>query len=187
MALTPNDLKKGTLFTLSGEPYKVLDYSQKVMGRGSSVVSVRARSLREGKIIDKTFKGSEDIGDADVVSSSAEYLYSDDNYYYFMNQESFEQHEIGKDIVGDSSRFLKEGQKVSIQLFEDRPINIELPKNVWLEVKYTEPAVKGDTTSSITKDAQLETGATVKVPVFIKNGDVISVDTESGDYRERQK
>ena len=104
-----------------------------------------------------------------------------------MNEESYEQFEVNSDIVGDGSGFMKEGDAVTIQQFNGQVINVELPKNVFLKVTYTEDAVKGDTTSSITKDAQLETGITCKVPSFIKTSDVISVDTETGAYRERKK
>jgi elongation factor P len=104
-----------------------------------------------------------------------------------MNQETFEQFEVPADLVGDGSGYIKEGDMVQLQFFDGRPINVELPKNVPLLVTYTENAVKGDTSSSITKDATLETGITVKVPAFIKQGDLISVDTSTGAYRERVK
>ena len=104
-----------------------------------------------------------------------------------MNGESFEQFEIPADLVGDGAGYLKEGDNVQLQFFDDRPINVELPKNVPLKVTYTEDAVKGDTSSSISKDATLETGITIKVPAFIKQGDLISVDTANGAYRERVK
>ena len=114
-------------------------------------------------------------------------MYNDGEKFYFMNPTTFEQYELSADMVGDAKDFLKEGNEVDIQFFNNTPINLALPKNVWLEVTYTETAVKGDTSSSITKDATLETGVVVKVPAFIKTGDVISVDTESYAYRERQK
>jgi len=104
-----------------------------------------------------------------------------------MNNDTFEQFEIASDIIGDQSGYLKEGDNVQAQLFDGRVINIELPKNVYLEVTYAEDVVKGDTTSSVLKDATLETGVVVKVPAFIKQGDIISVDTSSGAYRERKK
>jgi elongation factor P len=104
-----------------------------------------------------------------------------------MNQDTFEQFEVSADLVGDGAGYLKEGDMVSLQMFDGRPINVELPKNVPLKVTYTETAVKGDTSSAITKDATLETGITIKVPAFIKQGDVISVDTSNGAYRERVK
>ena len=187
MALNPQDLKKGTIFTLDGEPFVSTDYRQKVMGRGSSVVTIKARNLKDGKTMEKTFRGSEDIGEADVSKQSVQYLYADGATYYFMNQDTYEQYELNADLIGDNVGYLTEELKVVVLIFEGQPIAVELPKNVWLEVEYTEPAVKGDTSSSITKDARMSTGINVKVPVFIKNGDIISVDTESGDYRERQK
>lgn len=187
MALGITDLKKGMVFQLDGVPYRVVEYSQKVMGRGGSIVNVRIKSLLDGKVLAKTFKGNEQLEVADIASQTVQYLYSDDINFYFMNQQSFEQFEVASDLVGDQVGFMKEGDEVQLQLFNSRPISVELPKNLPLKVTYTETAVKGDTSSSITKDAQLETGITVKVPAFIKTGDVISVDTTTSAYRERIK
>lgn len=187
MALSITDLKKGTLFQWEGEPFRVVDYNQKVMGRGGSIVNVRIKSLLDGKVLEKTFKGNESLDRADVSTQGVQYLYNDGNTFYFMNEETFNQFEVQADLVGDGAGYLKEGDKVQLQFFNDRPINVELPKNVPLKVTYTEDAVKGDTSSAITKDATLETGITIKVPAFIKQGDVISVDTSNGAYRERVK
>lgn len=187
MALGVTDLKKGTIFEYDGVPYRVIEYGQKVMGRGGSIVNVKIKSLIDGKVLDKTFKGNEQIKSADVSNGNAQYLYNDGSIYFFMDEQNFEQHEIPADIVGDQSRFLKEGDRVQTQSFNGQIITVELPKNVYLEVTYAEDAVKGDTSSAITKDATLETGVTVKVPAFIKTGDIISVDTTSGAYRERKK
>ena len=185
--LSITDLKKGTVFQFEGTPYKVVDYSQKVMGRGGSIVNVRIKSLIDGKVLDKTFKGNEQLDQADVTTQNVQYLYSDGQKYYFINDESFEQFELDGDMIGDRSGYLKEGDKVQLQFFDDRPISVELPKNVPLKVTYTEAAVKGDTSTSITKDATLETGLSLKVPAFIKQGDIISIDTATGKYRERVK
>jgi elongation factor P len=187
MALSITSLKKGTLFQLDGVPYRVVDYNQKVMGRGGSIVNVRIKSLTDGKVLEKTFKGNEQLESADVTNQTVQYLYSDGGSFYFMNGESFEQFEISSDLVGDGAGYLKEGDNVTLQSFDGKPINVELPKNVPLKVTYTEDAVKGDTSSSITKEATLETGITIRVPAFIKNGDLISVDTSTGAYRERVK
>ncbi len=187
MALSITDLKKGTLFQLEGTPYRVVDYNQKVMGRGGSIVNVRIKSLIDGKVLEKTFKGNEQLGTADVTNQTVQYLYSDGSTFYFMNEDTFEQFEVPADLVGDGAGYLKEGDKVTLQFFEGRPINVDLPKNVPLLVTYTEHAVKGDTSSSITKNATLETGITIRVPAFIKQGDIISVDTSNGAYRERVK
>lgn len=187
MAFGVTDLKKGAIFQLDGTPYKVIEYGQKVMGRGGSIVNVKIKSLTDGKVLDKTFKGNDSIQPAEVQNTNAQYLYNDGSVFYFMDEESFEQHEVAVDIVGDGAGYIKEGDRVQLQKFSGNVINVELPKNVYLEVSYTEDAVKGDTSSSITKDATLETGVVVKVPAFIKTGDVISVDTSTGAYRERKK
>jgi elongation factor P len=187
MALGVTDLKKGQVFQLDGVPYRVVEYGQKVMGRGGSIVNVKIKSLIDGKVLDKTFKGNDSIEAADITTQNVQYLYNDATTFFFMNEDSFEQFEVPHDIVGDYAGFMKEGDKVQLQFFGTRPINVELPKNVPLLVTYTEDAVKGDTSSSITKEATLETGITVKVPAFIKQGDLISVDTTTGAYRERVK
>lgn len=187
MALSITDLKKGTLFQWEGEPYRVVEYSQKVMGRGGSIVNVRIKSLIDGKVLEKTFKGNEQLDSADVTNQNVQYLYNDGSAFYFMNQESFEQFEVSVDLVGDGAGYLREGDIVTLQFFDGRAINVDLPKNVPLKVVYTEDVVKGDTTSSVLKDAELETGIHVRVPAFVKQGDIISVDTATGAYRERVK
>ena len=187
MALSITNLKKGVLFQMDGIPYRVVDYNQKVMGRGGSIVNVRIKSVLDGKVLDKTFKGNETVDSATVTSESAQYLYNDGTTFYFMNPESFEQFELSSDMVGDNAGYMKESDTVTLQSFNGRVINVELPKNVPLLVTYTEDVVKGDTTSSVQKDATLETGITIKVPAFIKQGDLISVDTATGAYRERVK
>jgi len=187
MALSITDLKKGTLFQIDGVPYRVTDYNQKVMGRGGSIVNVRIKSLIDGKVLEKTYKGNEQLDSADVEYQNVQYLYTDGSVFYFMNEDTFEQFEVPADLVGDGAGYLKEGDKIQLQFFNDAPINVELPKNVPLKVVYTENVVKGDTTSSVLKDAELETGITVKVPAFIKQDDVIKVDTRTGEYLERAK
>lgn len=187
MALGVTDLKKGTIFQLDGVPYRVVEYGQKVMGRGGSIVNVKIKSLTDGKVLDKTFKGNESIEAADVTNQNVQYLYNDGGKFHFMDETSYEQFELPADIIGNQASFMKEGDKVQAQLFNGQVMSVELPKNVPLKVTYAENAVKGDTSSSITKDAELETGIKVKVPAFIKTGDLISVDTTTGAYRERVK
>ena len=183
----PTDLKKNVLITLDGQPYKVIEYSQKVMGRGGSIVNVRVKNLITGALIPKTFKGQEKIEPAEVTTKKVQYLYKDDDKFYFMDPTTFEQYELSNDLVGDSTDFMKDGDEMEIQFYNGSAINLTLPKNLWLEVTYTENAVKGDTSTSVMKDATLETGVVIKVPAFIKTGDIVSVDTETYAYRERQK
>lgn len=187
MALNITDLKKGVIFQLDGVPYRVVEYGQKVMGRGGSIVNVRIKSLIDGKVLERTFKGNEQLENADVTNQGVQYLYNDGVAFYFMNEDTFEQFEVSSDLVGDSAGYLKEGDRVSLQFFDGRPTNVDLPKNVPLKVTYTEDVVRGDTSSAVQKNAELETGITIKVPAFIKQGDLISVDTTTGAYRERVK
>jgi len=183
----PTDLKKGVVCQVDGQPYRVVDYNQKVMGRGGSIVNVKLKNLINGAVIPKTFKGQDKIERAEVNSREVQYLYSDGTAFFFMDPVSFEQFELASDIVEDAGSYLKEGDLLNLQFFGERVINVELPKNVYLEVTYAEDVVKGDTTSNVLKDATLETGKTMKVPSFIKVGDIVSIDTSTGEYRERKK
>ena len=183
----PTDLKKGVVCQIDGQPYRVIDYNQKVMGRGGSIVNVKLKNLITGAVIPKTFKGQDKIESAEVTSKTVQYLYNDGSAFFFMDPNSFEQFELSADLVDEVKNFMKEGDELALQFFDGKVITVEMPKNVYLEVTYTEAVVKGDTTSSVLKDATLETGAIVKVPAFIKVGDIISVDTSTGEYRERKK
>jgi len=183
----PTDLKKGVVCQIDGKPYRVIEYGQKVMGRGGSIVNVKLKNLIDGSVIPRTFKGQDKIEPAEVNNKTVQYLYSDGEQFFFMDPETFEQFELRADIVDTAASYLKEGDSLNLQFFGDKVINVELPKNLYLEVTYAEDVVKGDTTSSVLKDATLETGLVVKVPSFIKTGDIISVDTATGEYRERKK
>ena len=183
----PTDLKKGTVCQIDGKPYRVIEYGQKVMGRGGSIVNVKLKNLITGAVIPKTFKGQDKIEPAEVSNKTVQYLYNDSETFFFMDPSTFEQFELSAELIDEASGYLKEGEELTLQFFGERVINVELPKNIYLEVTYAEDVVKGDTTSSVLKDATLETGVTVKVPAFIKVGDIISVDTSTGEYRERKK
>lgn len=183
----PTDLKKGVVCQVDGKPFRVIEYNQKVMGRGGSIVNVKLKNLIDGSVIPKTFKGQDKIERAEVTNKTVQFLYTDGNDFHFMDPESFEQFQLGADIVDTAASYLKEGDELSLQFFENKVINVELPKNLYLEVTYAEDVVKGDTTSSVLKDATLETGLVIKVPAFIKVGDIVSVDTSTAEYRERKK
>lgn len=183
----PTDLKKGTVIQIDGQPFRVIEYGQKVMGRGGSIVNVRLKNIMTGAVIPKTYKGADKIEPAEVTMQEVQYLYNDGSTYFFMQPESFEQFEVSAEDVDTAKDYLKEGDMLSLQFFGDRIISVELPKNLYLEVTYTEDVVKGDTTSNVLKDATLETGLAIKVPAFIKTGDIVSVDTATGEYRERKK
>ena len=183
----PTDLKKGTVIQIDGQPFRVTEYAQKVMGRGGSIVNVKLKNLVTGAVIPKTYKGADKIEPAEVSTKKVQYLYADGEGFHFMDPENFEQFQLPTEDMDDAGDYLKEGDEVALQFFGDRVINVELPKNLFLEVTYAEDVVKGDTTSSVLKDATLETGKVIKVPAFIKVGDVVKVDTRDGSYLERQK
>ncbi len=183
----PTDLKKGTVIQVDGKPFRVIDYNQKVMGRGGSIVNVKIKNLIDGSVIPKTYKGADKIEPAEVNNREVQYLYNDDTTYYFMDPSTFEQFELNADVVDEAKNYLREGDMLNMQLFDGRIINVELPNSLYLAVTYAEDVVKGDTTSSVLKDATLETGLVIKVPAFIKVGDIVKVDTRDGSYLERKK
>ncbi len=182
------DLKKGTLIQLDGKPYRVIEYNQKVMGRGGSVVNVRLKSLLDGAVIPKTYKGSDKLEPAHVEGRKVQYLYNDGSNYFFMDGANFEQFELPAGLMEETAPYLTEGfDDVELQSFNGRIINVALPNSLYLKVTHAEQVVKGDTTSSVLKDATLETGLVIKVPAFIKTDDEVKVDTRSGEYLERKK
>lgn len=181
------DLKKGTLIDLDGTPFQVVDYAQKQMGRGGSIVNVKIKSLTDGRVLDKTFKGSEKISAAQVDRKKAQYLYADDREAHFMDGDTYEQFAVSVDAAGDKLQFLPEGATAEIQLYEGRAIGLELPVKVPLKVTEAPAAVKGDTQSTVQKEVTLETGTKIQAPIFIKTGDTLIVDTRDGSYVERAK
>lgn len=184
---SPTDLKKNTVIAIDGQPFRVVEYSQKVMGRGGSIVNVKIKNLVTGAVLPKTFKGQEKIEAAEVANQTAQFLYSDGESVFFMNPTTFEQFELPLADADDVPKFIKEGGEVQLQFFDGKVIAVDLPTTVNLAVEYTESVVKGDTTSSVQKDAKMETGVTIKVPAFIKIGDVLKIDTRDGSYVERAK
>ncbi len=184
---SPTDLKKGVLIQIDGKPFRVIEYNQKVMGRGGSIVNVRLKNVIDGNVVPKTFKGAEKIEPASVEHRNVQYLYADGDDFHFMDPDTFEQFQLPGELIDEAKNFMKEGIELDLQFFDGKVINVELPKNIYLKVTYAETVVKGDTASSLQKDATLETGYTLKVPAFIKTDDEIKVDTRTGEYLERKK
>jgi elongation factor P len=180
------DLKKDTVIQLEGVPFKVVDYAQKQMGRGGSIVNVKLKNLLTGAVLDKTFKGNEKIDSADVTNKKMQFLYAESNKLNFMDEETYEQFEVDADLVSNVG-LLKEGTYATLQQFEGRVINIDLPIKVPLKVIEAPDVVKGDTQSTVMKTVVLETGIEVQTPMFVKQGDTIIVDTRDASYVERQK
>lgn len=181
------DLKKDTIIQIDGKPYKVIEYAQKQMGRGGSIVNTRLKNLLDGSVVPKTFKGQDKIDSADVTYQKVQFLYIDGDVFHFMDEATYDQIELPKDIIGDSWQLLKEGTTVTAQLFDGKVINVELPIKVALEVTSSPDVVKGDTQSTVLKEVELETGARINTPIFIKTGDTILVDTRDRSYVERKK
>ena len=187
MSLTPQDLKRGTIFYLDGQIYESLEYRQAIQARQQASVTVKARNLQTGKLVSQTFRGSEELAPAELSRPSVLFLYGDGRHFHFMDGDGGRQYELPAAALAGKAAYLAEGQSVVLLLLEDRPLTAELPKNVWLKVESAPEVVRGDTASAVYKQARLSTGLTVKVPAFIKAGDIVSVDTATGAYRERQK
>ncbi len=181
------DLKKDTIIQIDNVPYRVIEYGQKQMGRGGSIVNVRLKNLLDGSVIPKTYKGQDKIEQADVETKRMQFLYADATKLFFMDDQTYDQIEVDAEMLGDSLRFLKDGDSADIQMFSGRVINVALPIKVALKVTESPDVVKGDTQSTVLKEVTLETGATVQTPMFVKTGDVIVIDTRDGSYVERKK
>jgi|TARA_B110000263_G_C15193826_1_gene457333 elongation factor P len=185
MTLNYGELKKGTSVELDGEPYSVVEYEHsKMQGRGA-VMKIRFRSLRTGKILDKTFQGDVKFSLAQVERRKSQYIYRDSGFYYFMDIESFEQFPMAKEQINESLKFMKEQLELELIFFKGNPIALDLPLNVDLKVTDSPPGVKGDTAQGATKLAVLETGLEISVPLFVNQGDFVKVDTRSGIYLSR--
>jgi len=180
-----NDLRKGVTFELDGSLYKVLDYHHHKPGRGNATIRIKARDIRTGTTLEKTFQSGDRVQDARLDFHNVQYLYKDGDVYYFMDQETFEQPGINSKVIGDSTGFLKEGMEVKLTFFNNEPIDIDLPTSVDLKVVRAEAAVRGDTATGVTKRVMTETGMEVQVPYFVVEGDVIRVDTRTGAYVTR--
>jgi elongation factor P len=185
--ISVTDLRSGVVFEEDGDYYLVLSYEHIKMGRGSGNVKVKVRNLSRGSTIEKSFITGARVTGATVVRKKSQFLYVDGSNYYFMDMESFEQFALDKKIVEDYSKFLKEGLEVTLFLAEGKPLYIEIPKILEYKVSQTAGAAKGNTVGAAQKEAVLENGLKVKVPLFIKSNELIRVDTRNGEYVERAK
>jgi elongation factor P len=183
--LSITDLKKGTLVTIDSQPWRVVEYSQKVLGRGGSIVNIKLKNIINGSTLDKTYKGNDSVDSADVTLVASQFLYKDGDNYNFMSDADYETIVVSSDLIDVNEGFLQEGLQVNLLKFNNNIVGIELPKNVQMEVIEAHDIVKGNTTGALSKIVKVSTGMEVSVPQFIKTGDLISVDTASGEYRER--
>ena len=183
-----NDLKTGVTINYENAPCVVLKYEHSKMGRGGAVLRTKLRNLKTNAVFDITFKGGDKFEEAVLNKRPCTFLYKDGNDFTFMDSETFEQFILTADEVGDKWQFLKEGAEVQILVYEEKPVSIDLPIKMEFEVSHTEPGVKGDTAQGGgTKPATIETGAKITVPLFVKIGDIIRVNTVEGTYVERVK
>lgn len=180
-------LRTGHKVILDDAPFIVMEYQLKKVARGGAKVETKMRNLLTGGTINKTFDSGFSLEEADIQNVASKYLYSDGTNYIFMENESFEQHEFPIDKLGDTVDFLKEDLDVYLMLWNGQPINVDLPPTMVLEVKQTDPGVKGDTATGGTKPATMETGVVITVPLFIATGEKIVVNTVTREYKERYK
>ena len=183
--INTNDLKNGITIEYEGSIYVVLDTQHVKPGKGAAIVKAKLKNLRTSSIIEQTFNAGVKVATAHISKQQMEYLYNMNDTYYFMNMETYEQLEISSDSVGDNKYYLKENLSVYITSYNGEILGIDLPDKVELKVVHTEPAVKGNTTQNALKDAEVETGLNVKVPLFIEEGEVIIISTSDGKYVSR--
>lgn len=180
-----SDFKKGLRVEFDGEPYLVVESEFRKPGKGAAVYTLRVKNLVTGNVLEKVFRSGEKIEAADVEDQKLQYLYNDSRDWHFMHPETFEQFAISKDILGDIWMYLVEEALVDVTFHNGIPISVSAPNHVVLKVEYCEPGAKGNTATNVTKPAKVETGAEFNVPIFIKIGDRIRIDTRTGEYIER--
>ena len=183
--ISANDLRKGVTFVYDGDVYQVVDFQHVKPGKGAAFVRTKIRSVMNGGAKDVTFNPNEKFENAVISTKEMQYLYNDGQLYYFMDPESFEQIGIEEDNVKDAIIYVRENDTVLIKFYQGKPFSIDPQNFVELQVVKTEPGVKGDTATNVTKPATVETGAVINVPIFVNEGDVIKIDTRSGEYLSR--
>jgi elongation factor P len=185
--VTTSDFRTGLILIIEKELYAITDFQHVKMARGGAFVRTKLKNVRSGRVIEKTFRSGEKVEDARVERRPMQYLYREGDQLVFMETESYEQVTIGIEFVGIAIDFLREGETLDVLVHNDTPISVELPIFVNLAVVSTEPGIKGDTVSGGSKKALLETGGSIQVPLFIEEGNVLKVDTRTGEYIERVK
>jgi len=183
--ISAGEIRKGKKVMYEGGPFVVVDFMHVKMGRGRPHVKAKMKHMITGQVIEKSFLTTESFEEPDLENRTMQFLYSQGEEYFFMDSTNFEQIQIDAENLGDTRWYLIENQEYSVLLFEGKPISVDLPASVILAVVETEPAVKGDTVTNVMKPARVETGYEVKVPLFVKEGDKVKIDTRTGEYIER--
>jgi len=184
---TTNEFKSGLKIMLDKDPYVIVENEFVKPGKGQAFNRVRVRNLRSGRVLERTFKSGESVEGADVVDVDLQYLYNDGDLWHFMNPSNFEQLVAGKTVMGDAAQWIKGEEMCSVTLWNGEPLLVSAPNFVNLKIVETDPGIRGDTATGGSKPAKLESGAVVKVPLFVEQGEVIRVDTRTGEYMSRAK
>lgn len=182
-----SDIRKGLKVKMDGDPWIVVDFEFVKPGKGTAFTRCRLKNIKTGRVLDRTFKTGERLEPANFETRPCQYLYSDGEHYYFMDQQNYEQIAIPAASLGDQAQFLTENMEVQVLIYEGEPLSVELPTFIVAQVTYTEPGMKGDTATGATKLATISTGAQIQVPLFVNEGDWLKVDTRDGSYVERAK
>lgn len=182
-----NEFKSGLKILLDADPCAIIENEFVKPGKGQAFNRVKIRNLKTGRVIERTFRSGETVEGADVVDVDMQYLYADGDFWHFMQPESFEQYTAGKEAVGEAAQWLKDGITCIVTLWNGQPLTVTPPAHVELKIVETDPGIRGDTVTGGTKPAKLETGAVVKVPLFLNEGEVIRVDTRTAAYIARAK
>jgi len=184
---TATQLKNNTCFLYQNQPYKVVKYKHTHLSRRGADIKVKAKNLKTGSIVNLNFGGSDRFEEVMIEKKKMQFLYGEGEDFNFMDPLSFEQMSISKKLIGDGGKFLKEGQEVNILFWQEQALNIDLPISIIVEIGHCDPGAKGNSATNIFKPAVTESGLNIKVPLFIKTGDKVKVDTRSGEYVERAK
>ena len=187
MSVSTNDLKRGMTLELDGTLFQVIEFQHVKPGKGGAFVRTKLRNVKTGAVVDKTFNAGVNVGLAIVERNEMQYLYRDGAAFVFMDTDSYEQHAVPPDVVGTMANYLTEGATALVSLYEANAIGLDLPASVVLRVTQTDPGVKGDRVSGALKPAMLETGLVLQVPLFVGAGDLVKVDTRTGEYLTREK
>jgi elongation factor P len=182
-----SDFRKGLKVQLDGDPYLMIECNFVKPGKGQALYKCKLRNLIRNTVLDRTYKSGDSLDAADIEEIQAQFLYRQGDQFVFMDNESFEQYELTGEQVDEAWKFLKEAMVCSMLLFNNRPIGVTPPNHVVLRIEYTEPAVRGNTATNVTKPAKVETGAELIVPNFVESGELIKIDTRTGEYIERVK
>lgn len=185
--ISTGEFKSGAKLEVDGEPYAIIEFQHVKPGKGGAIVRTRLRNLKTGNVLDKTFRSGDRFETPDTEEKQMQFLYAQGNDYHFMDSQSYEQVTLQGGALGDARNFLKENLVIAVLFYKGRPISVDLPIFVELKIVQTDPGVKGDTATGATKPATLETGAVIKVPLYLSEGEVIKIDTRSRSFVERAK